>query len=506
MADFTRLHQIIEHWVNETPNKLAAIDHDGRRLNFADLAVEVDNAEDILRSAGIRAGDRALLVAENSLVMVAMILACSRLDAWAVPINARLTEAELGHIRQHANPRAIVFTTAASEAATTHAERLGANQQNDIAVLGNLDTSAAAPAFKAANQQAAILIYTSGTMSAPKGVMISHANTLHNIAVNIDIRGLSVEDHVYAAPPHTHIFALTVTLASLAAGATVTFLPHFDPATVFAALANGVSVLPAVPAMYNKLLDYAERNAMTAPVAPKLRYISAGGAPLDLGWKHRVERFFNLPLQNGYGMTEATPIITSTRFHQHRDDVSVGEAVAGVEIKIAPLPDIADGIGEIFCRGPNVMLGYYRNPDETAATVDAEGFLHTGDLGRLDADGSLTVIGRLREVINRSGFNVYPGEVETALNQHPAVHQCAVVGRARDDGDEDILAFVECLADSEADTAQLQAHLKQRLSPYKCPNHILIVDQLPAAASGKLLKIRMLDSFAERIAELDRPA
>ncbi len=510
-SDITRLHQIIEHWAIEFPDQLAAIDHDGRQLSYREFGVAVDAAEHMLRAADLRAGDRALLIAENSAALVAMILACSRIDAWAVPVNARSTAAELIHIQQHAEPRAIVFTVRASTAASEHAGALGATtvrhaDLDGIALLGKLDANPE-PTFEAADEQVAILIYTTGTMGAPKGVMVSHANALHNIAVNTTIRGLSSLDHIYPAPPHTHIFALLVTLASLSIGATVTFLPRFNPHSVFAALAGGVTGMPAVPAMYNKLLEYAERHAIKTPVAPSLRYISAGGAPLDPGWKRRVEAFFGLPLQNGYGMTEATPIITSTRFDQCRDDVSVGYAAPGVEVKIAPLPGSGPGgdeVGEILCKGPNVMLGYYRNPDETAMAIDRRGYLHTGDLGCFASDGSLSVVGRTREVIIRSGFNVYPGEVETALNQHPSVNQSAVVGRSHGDGDEEVLAFVECKPGGKTSPLALKAHLERRLTAYKRPRHILIVEQLPAAPTGKLLKSRMLEIFAGRIAELDQ--
>ena len=163
------------------------------------------------------------------------------------------------------------------------------------------------------------------------------------------------------------------------------------------------------------------------------------------------------------------------------------------------MPGGGDGVGEITTRGPHVMKGYFRDPSESARAIDADGFLRTGDLGRLDEDGNLHVVGRSKELIIRGGFNVYPPEVESALNEHPAVVQCAVVGRRRDGGDEEVLAFVQCTSPDAADEDALAAFAAGRLVAYKRPARILVVESLPAAATGKILKHRLLDVFAGRL-------
>lgn len=500
---FRRLHEVLDCWIRDTPDQRAAIDYDGRNLSYRDLAELVDISVSVLVSAGVRAGDRVMLVFENSVAPIAMLFACSRLDAWAVPINARLTNFELAQLQDHVRPRAMIFTHGASPAAAAHASAFASARIDEafasIHTVGNLDADPE-PVFDGADEQVGILIYTTGTMGSPKGVMISHANTLHNIAVNIEIRDLRQTDNLYPAPPHTHIFGLTATLSGLAAGATVTFLPRFDPATVFERLSSGVSVLPAVPAMYARLMEHAAQTGIRKPDAPRLRYISAGGAPLDPEWKRSVEAFFGLPLQNGYGLTEATPIVTSTLYNESRTDTSVGRPVPGVEAAIVPTKGgTCDGVGEILCRGPNVMKGYYRDALATAAVIDQSGFLHTGDLGRFREDGALEIVGRSKEVINRSGFNVYPIEVEAVLNRHPAVSQSAVVGRADAVGNEDVLAFVERVEGRDVDAQLLANHAAIHLAAYKRPTHILIVDRLPAAPSGKLLKGRMIETFSEML-------
>ena len=231
--------------------------------------------------------------------------------------------------------------------------------------------------------------------------------------------------------------------------------------------------------------------------AERLRYISSGGAPLDLAWKQKVEAFFGLPLFNGYGMTESTAGIAATKPGATRSDTSVGKMLAGQEIRLDSIN--TDGIGEIVIRGPNIMAGYYRNKAETEKVLDADGWLRTGDLGCLDEDGNLQITGRAKELIIRSGFNVYPLEVEAALNQHPDVVQAAVIGTAAN-GNEQIVAFIHPLAGSDLNPDDLKSHLAGRLAAYKHPTRWIISDRLPAAPSGKILKARLATAFADQLA------
>ena len=213
-----------------------------------------------------------------------------------------------------------------------------------------------------------------------------------------------------------------------------------------------------------------------------------------------MERLLGVALHNGYGMTESGPTICQTDLAAPRSDTSVGHPIPGVAVRIADAAgnDVPAGEpGEIWVRGPNVMLGYYRDPALTAATMRPGGWLNTGDMGRLGPDGALFIVGRTKELIIRSGFNVYPLEVETVLNAHPAVTQSAVVGRACGDGNEEVIAFVEASpqhgTDPAALVAELATYLGGALAPYKCPARIVVLPALPAAATGKILKGRLRD-------------
>jgi acyl-CoA synthetase (AMP-forming)/AMP-acid ligase II len=238
-----------------------------------------------------------------------------------------------------------------------------------------------------------------------------------------------------------------------------------------------------------KLLDHLRATGQPV-VAPRLRFIYAGGSPLDPTLKADVERQFGLTLHNGYGLTEASPTVAQTRLEAPRTDCSVGTVLPGVDIRIVDAQghDVPAGApGELWVRGPNVMRGYFKNAELTAQTIDADGWLNTGDMARQEADGALFIVGRTKELIIRSGFNVHPAEVEGVLNAHPAVIHSAVVGRPAA-GNEEVVAFVELVPGGTASVDELARFAAQHLAPYKRPAEIVILPLLPVSATGKILK------------------
>ncbi len=507
---FDRLHQVFESKLRTEPERLCLIDHDGQHFSRAQTLAAIDWAEQRLLQAGLRPGDRLLLIGENAVAMCAFIFACSRLDAWVIPVNARQSSAELERIIQHAEPRALVFISGISAAAAAHAEHFAASPKEDTAI-GQLRLCAARdtqpePVSADPAEQVAAMFYTTGTTGEPKGVMLSHANLIFMAQASAAVRGLNDQDRLYCCIPVTHIYAFSsAMLSTLCCGAELQFSSRFSPEHTFQALRDGISCMPAVPAMYAQLMEHAETLGLQRIDAPRLRYIAAGGAPLDPDWKARVERFFGLTLQNGYGMTEASPGISVTRYGSDPADQACGPPLPGTEIKLATPPQgdkPSAGVGEVLVRGPHVMKGYFRAPEATRETLDAEGFLHTGDLGRWTTDGCLEIVGRCKELIIRSGFNVYPPEVETALNSHPAVTQSAVVGRTVQGGNEEVLAFVQQVPGEQLSAKDLQAWTRQQLAPYKVPSFVVITDLLPAAPSGKPLKHLMIEHFKNALNEL----
>jgi acyl-CoA synthetase (AMP-forming)/AMP-acid ligase II len=468
-----------------------------RAWTYAELAASTAGTAQHLAAAGVRAGDRVMVVGENCAALVALLFGIARLDAWPVLINARLSAREIDAIRDHCQPRRIAYLAQVSAEAAGHAARHGAVEHCSVAGIGEVlmgpmdeecqpEPPAAGPA-----EQVGALIYTTGTTGDPKGVMLTHRNLLFIAKLSSTLRKLSSRDRVYGALPISHVYGLaSVCMGTLFAGACLHLVPRFSPEAFAHALAHsGITVAQGVPAMYARLLEYV-RSSGQRFAAPRLRFLYAGGSPLDAALKADVEQLLGLTLHNGYGLTETSPTVTQTRLESPRSDCSVGTAIPGVEVRAVDATgrDVPAGeAGELWVRGPNVMRGYYKNADLTARTINADGWLNTGDVARIEDDGALTIVGRTRELIIRSGFNVFPAEVEAVLNSHPAVLHSAVVGRTRADNEE-VVAFVELAPGRTACVAELLRFAAERLAPYKRPAEIVILPALPASATGKVLK------------------
>ncbi|WP_372891301.1 class I adenylate-forming enzyme family protein [Rhodosalinus sp.] len=499
MSRVTRIHQMLTPHADARPEDVAIIDTDGTRVGWAGYAAQVEEAADLLARQDVGPGDRVMIVAENCLSLAVLMLACSRRDAWAVPVNARLTAAEIARFTDHARPKRIFYTAHVSGEAAAHAEAAGAAPCSLRSGALRIAAGPAGPAepVESGADHVAVMLYTTGTTGMPKGVMLTHGNLIFAAGASRDLRDLVPGDRVYGALPMTHVFGLaSMLMASALTGCAIELVPRFSAAALHAALTQGATVLPAVPQMHALLMAYAAEHGHASLGEAKLRYVSSGAAPLDPTWKRKAEAFYGLPLQNGYGMTETTAGVSGTRNTIGDPDTSVGPPLPGVEVIIDESVGAEPGVGEVLTRGPHVMAGYYRNPEATAAALTRAGFMRTGDLGRIDAAGRLHIVGRAKELIIRGGFNVYPPEVEAALNDHPAVIQSAVIGRPVE-GDEEVLAFCQLTGPDATDATELGAFVGERLAGYKRPTRIFVVEALPAAATGKILKHRLLDQFTD---------
>lgn len=482
-------------WARDTPEAEAIIDGDVT-WTYADLAEAVAEMRERLTAAGVRPGDRIMVLNENCRALVAAILAASEMDVWCAVVSARLSSAEIDTIADSCRPRLQVFTTGASPDAAgaladaRGAERVASERLGEIA-LGPMQDVEPEPVAADGAQQVATLIYTSGTTGTPKGVMLSHRNMLFVAAISGGLRGLAPADRVYGVLPISHVFGLSsMFLGTLFAGATLQLQARFDPAALAHALAHdGLTVLQGVPAMFQRLLEYLNTRGESLQ-APSLRYMSVGGAPLDPVVKERIEQAFGLRLHNGYGLTESAPTISQTRLDDPLDDTSCGPVLPLLSYRLQgdDGKPVAEGaVGELWVRGPTVMRGYYRQPKATADVIDADGWLNTGDMARVDQRGNLHIVGRSKELIIRSGFNVYPPDVEAVLTAHPDVTLSAVVGRPVE-GNEEVVAYVQLTPGSKATAEDIRAFAAERLAPYKRPSEVVILEALPATPTGKILK------------------
>jgi long-chain acyl-CoA synthetase len=498
-----RLHEVIDRHVAERPDQPALAD--GRDLwSYRAFAAAADAVARDFERLAIRPGDRVVLASENAVALAAFVFACSKLDAWPVVANPRLTARELDQICAHSGARRMLLTAGVSKEAADHAARLGAERRAvgpfaDIAVGALNATAAPEPVTADHARQVATLMYTSGTTGQPKGVMLSHRNVLFAARTSTLLRGTSPGDRIYAVLPMSHIVGFSILLvATLMGGATAELVPKYDAAALAKALAEDrVTDLFGVPATYQRLLEWKAAASIARLPRGRLRHLMVAGAPLDLTLKARVEEEFGRPLLNNYGITECSPGLTGVRPQSPRNDASVGRFLPGIEHRLVDRDgrQVAAGeAGELHVRGPNVMLGYYRAPELTAKAVDADGWFNTGDLARLDGD-HLFIAGRSKELIIRSGFNVYPAEVEAVLNSHARVAQSAVIGRAVP-GNEEVVAFVQPLPGATVSVEELMDHAARQLAAYKRPAEIILLEALPAASTGKILKHKLWDAAA----------
>lgn len=503
-----RISEVIASWSERSPDRPALVEASGA-WSYRQLALAVSDAQRWLADSGVRPGDRVMVVCENCRAFVAILLALANLDAWPVLVNARLAASELDVIRDHCGARRVIYTTSVSPHAREHAKRHGAVIQQPgglgpVAIGPLNETVEPEPIDADVAQRIAALIYTSGTTGLPKGVMLTHRNLLFVAAVSAKIRSLTFEDRLYGVLPMSHAVGLSVVLlGSLLSGATLYLAWRFDPVAALATFEKEkLTVALGAPGMFSLLGDYAKMKGLTSVNFPALRIISSSGAPLQPALKAQIETLFGMTLYNGYGVTECSPNIAQAVVGERRTDTSVGRILPGVEVRLvgSDQQPVADGeVGELWVRGPNVMKGYYRAPEQTAAAINPDGWFNTRDLARLE-NGYLFIVGRSKELIIRFGENVYPAEVEAVLNAHPAVVRSAVIGRTVDgtQGGEEVIAFVQLSAAAATSEAELAQHAAQRLAPYKRPSQILLVPSMPLTPTGKVIKgeLAKLHQFA----------
>lgn len=496
-----RLHQVMDRFAGETPDHPALVE-DNTAWTYGKLAKAVPQIASELSALGIRAGDRVMIVSENCIALAGLLLAASSIGAWAIVVNPRLSARELDQIREHSGTRRMFFTAGVSKEAATHAARYDAPVQDvgplrDVGVTALNEAAIPEPVEADASKQVAVLIYTSGTTGTPKGVMLTHENLLFSAMTTARFRKMDQRDKLYVVLPISHIVGISLLLMTLMTGGTVRLVSKYDPALLAKALAEeGITILNGVPATYQRLLEYKTLAGVEKLDRGSLRLIGVAGAPLDLDLKTRTEKELGLPLLNGYGITECAPGISGVRFDAPRDDQAVGKLLPGVEARLVGRDGkaVKEGeVGELHVRGRNVMRGYYRAPDLTAKAIDADGWFNTGDLARFDGD-AMFIVGRTKEMIIRSGFNVYPAEVEAVLNSHDAVVQSAVVGRSVD-GNEEVVAFVQLLQGTKVTPSDLMTYVHGQLTSYKRPSQIVVLDALPATSTGKILKHKLAESL-----------
>ncbi|MBL1240726.1 MAG: AMP-binding protein [OCS116 cluster bacterium] len=491
-----RIGNRIWELIEKHPDKTVLME-EGRSWTYSQLGKAILAAKKHLFDHEVHEGDRVMMILENCCTAVAFLIAASDLNIWIAMINARMSIDELDRIYEDCDPSHLLFMSGVSPEAKAYGKHHGAKDALDP-LLGSFSYKArlgarpeAHAVSKEGKDQVCVMIYTSGTTGHPKGVMLTHGNIAFIATVSGALRGLNIKDKVYAVLPISHIFGLASTcLGSLFAGSTIYLEPRFNPQKCLNILVNEkMTVLQGVPPMYSALIQRLKAENINAKDL-SLRYMSVGGASLDKETKDVTENFFKLPLHNGYGLTETSPTVCQARFNENLNNCSVARPIPGVEIKLVREngSQVDQGeIGELWVKGPNVMKGYFRKPEATKEVLNDAGWFNTQDLASQDEYGNVDIVGRTKEMIVRSGFNVYPAEVEAVLNAHENIIQSAVVG-VPIDGDEDVIAYVQVQEGTILSEDELKAYCKTLLTAYKRPSRIIILHVLPASSTGKILK------------------
>lgn len=499
-----RVHNYLYSAATENAHGIALIEQSDKKITWCELLAATEDAVKILQKATIKPGDRVVIAFENCIEMIAFFYATSILEGTVVAVNARVTPVELARIFDHADPGVVIFTSKDSNAAASHAQTHSAQVTDGLfGQVSVLERSAAVSeaVFDDAKQQVALLLYTSGTTGTPKAAMLTHSNLMEAVTASVRQRKFNNKDVVFMALPLSHVFGLVTFLAVSCSQGTMRLEASYSVERLHQLLHLDLTVFPGVPQMIAHLIHYAQSIGKPQCSSDKLRLVTSGGAPLDPAWKRDAEFYFGVPLQNGYGMTEAAAGICTTDNALGDPDISVGTATGNNTLKLdfdASGAQRDQGIGEIILSGPQVMKGYFRNPEQTALVFTKEGGYRTGDLGRFDEKLRLHIVGRSKELIIRSGFNVYPVEIEGVFTEHKDVIAAAVVGR-KVTGNEEVIAFLEVTATCDLDEAAFKAFSKKLLSPYKVPSRIIITNKLPAATTGKILKNQLLTAFANEL-------
>jgi long-chain acyl-CoA synthetase len=464
-----------------------------RVISYAELDDMSARVASFLAARGLAAGGRAGLMLPNVPEFCILGYGILRAGGTVVPMNPLLKQREVEYYLRDSGAQ-LLFAAAdspgepAEGAAAAGAEFVPAGAA-DLSALLRAQLPAPGVASRA-DDDTAIILYTSGTTGQPKGAELSHANLRSNALVTEStLLGLGPSDVVMGCLPLFHSFGLTCGLnAAVHAGAALALLPRFDPGQALAVIEDfQVTVFEGVPTMYAALLHHPDRDRYDTS---SLRVCVSGGAPLPVELLRGFEETFGTIILEGYGLSETSPVASFNHPDRVRKPGSIGTPVRDVQMRlVAPDgTDVPDGeVGEIAIRGPNVMKGYWGRPDATREAVP-DGWLRTGDLARQDSDGYFFIVDRKKDLVIRGGFNVYPREIEEVLYEHPAVAEAAVIGIPHPTLGEEIGAAAALKPGASATPDELRDFVKARVAAYKYPRHLWLVDTLPKGPTGKILR------------------
>ena len=464
-----------------------------KELSYAELDQLSARLATLLEQKGVEPGDRVGVMLPNVPEFPVAYYGILRAGAIVVPMNVLLKRREIAFYLEDPGAKLLLAWHAFADEARAGAAAADVEliEIEPVAFAATLGEHEPHPEVAdSAEDDTAVILYTSGTTGKPKGAELTHANLARNADVSsrttCEIAG---GDVVLGALPLFHSFGQTVAMnASLSVGACLTLVPKFDPAEALATIQrDGVTHFYGVPTMFGALLHHPEREQFDTS---SLRTCITGGASMPVEVLRGFEEVFGAIVLEGYGLSETSPVSCSNHPDKERKPGSIGTPIEGVEMQVVDENDEPVGqgeVGEIVIRGHNIMKGYWQRPEATEETMRG-GWFHSGDMARTDEDGYFYIVDRKKDLIIRGGYNVYPREVEEVLYEHPKIREAAVVGIPHDEWGEEIGAAVVLMEGEELSAEQVSSYVRDRIAAYKYPRFVWFLDDLPKGPTGKILK------------------
>ncbi len=510
------LGQMLAQTAAHYPDKTAIIFRDNG-TTYAEFDRRANQVANALIALGIAPGDRVALLMHNLPLFMEAYYGILKAGASVVPMNVLYKVGEVEYILKDSGAKAImsfrsdaapyykVAVAAAANAPELQHVILATPEETPgtlawASTIGNAPTTP--PNVTVNPEDVAVICYTSGTTGRPKGAMLTHRNLLSNCEQCMMVPAITTrpDDVVWLALPLFHIYAMNVGMnLAVMNGASMALIERFEPVSSLEVIQKyKCTVLYGAPPMF---VAWAQLPNIRDYDVSSLRYVASGAAALPVRVLEAFQGLSGVPISEGYGLSEASPVVTTNAAAPETRPGTVGFPLPGVEVKIVDTAgnEVPRGeMGELICRGANIMKGYWHQPEATAEALQ-DGWLHTGDLAVMDAEGYISIVDRKKDMINVSGYNVYPREVEEVLFRHPAVADAAVVQYPDPYQGESVMAYVVLKQGQQATEQELMDYCRNEIATFKCPRKIVFRDELPKNNTGKVLRRELRDQAAQAV-------
>jgi long-chain acyl-CoA synthetase len=485
------LAQILIDSAQSDPDHVA-VKLDDTELTYRQLEGATAHLAGLLAAHGVSRGDRVGIMLPNVPHFPVCYYGVLRAGGVVVPMNVLLKKREVAFYLEDSGAKLLFAWEGFADDAQAGADAAGTEcilvkADEFVELVGGAE--AITEVADTADDDTAVILYTSGTTGKPKGAELTHANLTRNAEASRGLFDLGSDAVVLGALPLFHSFGQTCGMnATLGGGGTLTLIPRFDPGKALEILQRDqVNVFQGVPTMYGAILHHPEHKQYDTS---SLRVCASGGSAMPVELMRGFEDAFGCKVLEGYGLSESSPVASFNHPDRERKPGSIGTPIEGVEMQVVDDEgnEVPQGdVGEILIHGHNVMKGYWNRDEETTETI-RDGWLHTGDIGKVDEDGYFFIVDRKKDLIIRGGYNVYPREIEEILYEHPAVREAAVLAIPHDEYGEEVGAAVALKDGEDAGEDELRDYIKEQVAAYKYPRRIWFVDELPKGPTGKILK------------------